>query len=186
MTREKTHCRDCGVEPGEFHEPGCDIERCPFCGGQLLSCSCAYKQLGPFYGWDHKPFMCVHASKLSTLPPEYTEVSPMYREEDGTFTYMCSAPNYGLPTDVYNNGLSDKHSEHWEAILEDQGKIPWSGEWPGEAECRENDLWCYWGPDFGEHGWVECDKDHPGAREDLNRLGVVCKWDRAQKKFVKR
>ena len=33
-------CHDCFVEPGGFHHPGCDVERCPRCGDQLISCEC--------------------------------------------------------------------------------------------------------------------------------------------------
>jgi hypothetical protein len=34
------HCGDCAVMVGQFHVPGCDIEECPCCRGQLLSCDC--------------------------------------------------------------------------------------------------------------------------------------------------
>ena len=39
-------CHDCGVKEGQLHLPGCDMERCPFCGHQLISCDCAYEKLG--------------------------------------------------------------------------------------------------------------------------------------------
>ncbi len=34
------NCPDCGASPGEHHVPDCDVEQCPYCGTQLISCSC--------------------------------------------------------------------------------------------------------------------------------------------------
>ena len=33
-------CHDCNARIGEYHHPGCDMERCPKCGCQLISCNC--------------------------------------------------------------------------------------------------------------------------------------------------
>ena len=36
------HCHDCGIANhwGNVHHFGCDVERCPRCDGQLISCDC--------------------------------------------------------------------------------------------------------------------------------------------------
>jgi hypothetical protein len=33
-------CHDCGAPVGYIHELGCDMETCPKCKGQLISCGC--------------------------------------------------------------------------------------------------------------------------------------------------
>lgn len=35
-------CSDCGAVRGECHVPGCDMEECPVCHGQALSCDCIF------------------------------------------------------------------------------------------------------------------------------------------------
>jgi len=39
-------CPACHAVTGELHELGCPVELCPWCGGQLVHCSCRYDQLG--------------------------------------------------------------------------------------------------------------------------------------------
>ncbi len=146
-------CHDCGAKPNEFHERGCDVERCPFCGGQLISCGCCYKHF-------------------------YPDTYHQYRFRAGD----QETPFNGLPEDVYENGLRDEQAVQWEALLEDAGRLPWAGMWPGEAECREFGWYVRW--EEGK-GWVQCEEDHPDAGPDLNKLARIGVWDAKARRFNK-
>jgi hypothetical protein len=37
-------CGDCGVARGGWHHPGCDHQRCPECGDQLMWCGCLFDE----------------------------------------------------------------------------------------------------------------------------------------------
>jgi len=37
---DKYPCHDCGAIKGEYHVPSCDVEHCPVCGDQAISCGC--------------------------------------------------------------------------------------------------------------------------------------------------
>jgi len=39
-------CPTCRVPIGENHDPGCSVERCPFCGRQMIQDNCCYEYFG--------------------------------------------------------------------------------------------------------------------------------------------
>jgi len=106
----KPTCGDCGVEAGEFHLTGCDIERCAYCGRQAIGCECT-------------------EAEVNSVP-----------------------------------------------------RLPWTGVWPGEAECVE---WGWFASFVPGAGWARCLPTDPGAGPDLNRLYADAAWDRQLRRWVK-
>lgn len=60
-------------------------------------------------------------------------------------------------------------------------RIPWAGVSPEAQASHELDLWCFWGPQ-----WIPCERDHPGAVEDLSRVTEVAYWDATARKYVRK
>jgi hypothetical protein len=48
----RTVCGDCGVARGGWHHPGCDIQECPSCRRQLLSCDCRFDEHDDDEDWE--------------------------------------------------------------------------------------------------------------------------------------
>jgi hypothetical protein len=72
-------CHDCHTQEGGLHAWGCDMERCPFCGKQLASCSCKYHALG--YEYDRDKEFCGL--------PEDVYKNGLPKEQDDEWRSIC-------------------------------------------------------------------------------------------------
>lgn len=121
----------------------------------------------------------------------------MYRECDGPLTtdrdsYPDDCPDCGvLPGQRHVLGCSIEQCPNCgeqldgcfcEERIPSSGHLPWSGTWPGKAECRE---WGWYARRLPGMGWVPRSKDDPGAVEDLDRLYREAHWDREKKRYVR-
>lgn len=140
---KKRKCPDCDAAPSALHSPGCDVERCPRCGGQSISCNCIYE---------------VNEIDADTMEEKYPE--------------------------IYAEGPTAEMEARWEKEWGHR-RMPWSGEWPGDAECRELGLWCVGRPGQTPY-WQSVPAGTPGATEDLNRLHMDYRWDPETQRFVRK
>ncbi len=58
--------------------------------------------------------------------------------------------------------------------------VPWSGELPGNKECRKYGIYMKF---IRGRGWIKCNRHEPGAKPDLNRLFTQGKWNRKTQQF---
>lgn len=89
--------------------------------------------------------------------------------------------------EIYEGGPTDKMVKKWNAEW-DSKRLPWTGYWPGDLECRAlgyycRDLWADTGePVVGSYDpvahekrgirfHIRCAAEDLGAHEDLNRWG---------------
>jgi len=61
--------------------------------------------------------------------------------------------------------------------------LPWTGIWPGVAECRE---WGWFAKLVEGQGWISCSAKDKDAFPDINRLHSDAIWDRSLGRFVRK
>jgi hypothetical protein len=116
-------CGDCAVEEGKLHKLGCDMERCPFCGHQLISCGCDLKHFYPEYTSLHE----APPTPDSMLTAKERAHAKRCRVDDcpQCTAIRASGKTHGLPVRVYFDGLPEDKQAEWERKLEARGRIPW-------------------------------------------------------------
>lgn len=117
---------------------------------------------------------------------------PGERHRDGCDVERCSLCGHQalscdcVRTFVGLDGDSDLTDHDFEVfdrhVDEFGGRLRWTGEWPGYAECQEFGWFCKWSP---VDMWVTCDESDPEVRPDLNKLYSSARWNSLQRKWVK-
>jgi hypothetical protein len=76
-------CPVCGAADGELHTPGCPVEICPWCGGQLTSCPCRFTETGreAFTRESHLDEFLELLAKKGRIPFNAAEQRPTLKPE---------------------------------------------------------------------------------------------------------
>lgn len=82
------YCGACGVEEGELHREGCDLELCADCGGQRVGCDCNSGRRYPFISYPlHRCYRCGSDKYSGFLVPD--EVWAYYIEPKVRDKVLC-------------------------------------------------------------------------------------------------
>jgi len=115
-------CDECEVCPGEFHEVGCDLERCPCCMGQLISCRCTNVEHPGWIKEEDEDGITWRPAGSKRIPWSGVindlEIEAAVRDgkfvrEDGRNLILCQADDEGaMPDANYGASIIEKKCPH--------------------------------------------------------------------------
>ena len=92
--------------------------------------------------------------------------------------------------DIYENGPTGKMLAVYDAAVEKAGgRIPRGQLYPGTEDAVRLGFWCRWvAPGSRESamvasGWRRCEREHPDAEADLNRLAAEARWNPKTRRY---
>lgn len=122
-------CHDCDAKVGELHQLGCDMERCPVCGGQLISCSENHYKWVEMGRFKRIPYIqpLVNCAVCGELFPDFFKVT----DEEWDKYVIPSLKHEVLCEDCYE-AMKELFPEGWRAL--DQCVEYWN---PSMTEASE-------------------------------------------------
>ena len=113
---KERQCHDCGAKEGELHVPGCDMETCPFCFGQLISCGCIYEMFYEGFSRD-KPLSGLPKEVYENgVPEDVREKWEAELEKKGRIPYVIR-PFICVRCGIHYPDLFMVPDDEWEAIV---------------------------------------------------------------------
>jgi hypothetical protein len=99
-------CPDCGVKIGETHQHNCDVERCPFCGAQMLQDECRYAYFGIEVATMEQEYPYIYSHGLPEAMDALYEafLQPHLLKWDGAWPGVRECREYNLWSKMTDHG----------------------------------------------------------------------------------
>lgn len=203
MTQHLPKCPSCQAEAGHHHAEGCDVEHCPVCGGQYLSCGHRVPEeeriaWGGIWPGEYECRQLHWLAPENPLQPHLDRLHQEGRWSAAARRWFGPAP---VPCPVCKT--PDGHFHQAGCEMEQcpecgdylvicghprpkAARIPFAGEYIGEMEAREHGLFYKLEEVTEEAGteYVPCAPNDPGARPWCQDVLERGRWDKRRRRWL--